>query len=173
MTKTVCPSCGKSFHVPPRAAQRIVLIGCTKSKRKEGVWAAQNLYTSALFAYRRRYARGCGHPWGILSAKYGFLKPDDSVRPYDKSMPTDLIAQAEWAESIFRHVKKIVDYDNHYLDLEVHAGIKYVQPLLRVASLAHPLVSVLHPVAGLGIGKQKAWYKKKHGPLSEEDLSYG
>ena len=49
-----------------------------------GPTAARLAYTGAPFTVNRRYAEGVGDRWVILSAKYGFMDPDDLIpEPYE------------------------------------------------------------------------------------------
>ncbi|MXX54202.1 MAG: hypothetical protein F4Z44_00225, partial [Gemmatimonadetes bacterium] len=65
----------------------ILLIGCVKGKLE---WAsrvaAKDLYVSALWRCRRKYAEQSGIPWFILSAKYGLVNPETRIAWYDLSL---------------------------------------------------------------------------------------
>lgn len=63
----------------------IVLVGCGKSKLKKAA-AAKDLYTGQLFKLARAYAERVGDDWRILSTKYGLLKPDEVIDPYDETV---------------------------------------------------------------------------------------
>ena len=106
-----------------------VLAGCTKSKR-DGVHLARDLYDeSPTFRKRRRFAHefAASHDaWGILSAKYGFLRPWDIVPTYDThiSERTDV-----WAAFVLDDLLDALAY--HDVDqVTILAGSKYVQPLV-------------------------------------------
>lgn len=67
----------------------LVVVPCGSSK----VWAkrpdagavpAKDAYTGGPFVMNRRYAERFGDDWVILSAKYGFLAPEDLIpEPYE------------------------------------------------------------------------------------------
>lgn len=60
---------------------RLIIIGCGKSKiwdkhSEAGPQKAEDVYTSGFAMVKREYARSQGCNWMILSAKYGFIRPD-------------------------------------------------------------------------------------------------
>jgi hypothetical protein len=62
----------------------LVIVPCGKSKiwdrePNAGPTAARAVYTGAPFKVNREYAETFGNAWMILSAKYGFLSPEDVV----------------------------------------------------------------------------------------------
>lgn len=151
----------------------VILVGCTKAKRTERS-AARDLYDpSDLFRRRRRYAEAQGVPWAILSARHGVIEPGWEIEPYDFTIRQRLTAEwrpALWAHGVLakcfmlahRHAVKLPGepYARFVepLTVEIHAGVDYV----RAVELAVPRfaaeITLLHPVAGMGIGEQKAWY---------------
>lgn len=62
-----------------------IILGCVAG-RHPGPAQAKDLYDSALFTRRRRYAEASGRPWLIFSAQHGILNPDDVIEWYDVSM---------------------------------------------------------------------------------------
>lgn len=152
-----------------------VLIGCTKTKRAERS-AGRDLYDpSDLFRRRRAYAESTGLPWGIVSARYGLVLPDQQVDPYEMTIAQRRTAEhggtKHWARSVIRGAflyladmhatardARGFAYFPEHLVLEVHAGIDYVRALEEVAGDYRSGVTILHPVAGLMIGQQKQHY---------------
>jgi hypothetical protein len=65
----------------------IGLIACSRTKADRPV-PARELYLSPLFRAARAYAERRYGPgrWLILSARYGLVKPDHVVAPYDLSL---------------------------------------------------------------------------------------
>jgi hypothetical protein len=60
---------------------RLVVVGCGKEKIWDrypdaGPTPAKDVYTGPYFKLNRRYAEHLGWDWLILSAKYGFIRPD-------------------------------------------------------------------------------------------------
>ena len=60
---------------------RIGLVGCVKTKRTTGA-PARDLYTSTLFAGRRRYVEQSSDRWFVLSALHGLVRDDEWLEPY-------------------------------------------------------------------------------------------
>ena len=73
-----------------KTTDRIILIGCVKSKR-QGDWPARDVYDSPLWRARRDYADRSGVPWYVFSAKFGLLDPNERIDWYDVTM-SDLSA---------------------------------------------------------------------------------
>lgn len=157
--------------------KRLVLIGCVKTKREPGCWLeyedghlgwlpthtpAEELYSSPLFAARKAYAEAAGHEWAILSAQYGIVRPRQLIQSYD----TRINHRPDyWGIAVKWELRRIEDL----AVIEVHAGKPYVDALIealqprhyeKICSLKQDLnIEVEHPVAGLQIGEQLAWYK--------------
>lgn len=82
----------------------LVVVPCGKAKiwarePQAGPVAAARAYTGPPFLAHRAYAEAAGGDWVVLSAKWGFLRPDDEVPgPYDvtfndrRTRPIDLLA---------------------------------------------------------------------------------
>lgn len=145
----------------------IALVGCSKSKAKresrhEVFTPARDLYVSDLFRKRVSHVESRGLPWYILSAKSGLVNPSTPLRHYDQTM-ADLsgIERAEWHLGVANQLMTELHYEFGSPDLssvliEIHAGVKYCEPLASILSLFG--VSITKPVAMLGIGQQLAFY---------------
>lgn len=82
----------------------LVVVPCGKAKiwarePQAGPVAAAQAYTGPPFLAHRAYAEAAGDDWVVLSAKWGFLWPDDEVPgPYDvtfndrRTRPIELLA---------------------------------------------------------------------------------
>lgn len=147
----------------------VILVGCSKLKRDEPALARDLYDPSDLFRRRRAYAEASGAPWAILSALHGVIPPDRVIAPYDFTIARRLgPAAVRWGASVVQACFVLAGRDtvlvNGYrryvepLTIEVHAGVDYVRLITRGAETFDTTVTVIHPVAGLGIGKQKAWY---------------
>ncbi len=63
--------------------ERIILISCVSQKLDKSA-KAKDLYISPLFKKKFSYAKSLNPDQiFILSAKYGLVKPDDKIAPYD------------------------------------------------------------------------------------------
>jgi len=143
-----------------KAAERIpglVIVGCVGEKGTTPA-PAGNLYTSPLFRKRRAYAEGVNRPWLVLSARYGLVDPAEVVEPYDVQIGD--LAPEERAELVKQIRRKAATLGRAPAGghlAEVHAGAPYVE-LLREALPPGKGWSFRHPVEGLRVGEQLAWY---------------
>jgi hypothetical protein len=89
---------------------KIVLISCV-SKKLDHKSKAQDLYISSLFKKNLQYAKSLNpDKIFILSAKYGLLKLDVEIEPYNKTlneMSSDEIK--EWGTSVVNQLKIVSD----------------------------------------------------------------
>jgi len=140
----------------PRGNQ-LILVGCVKGKRP-GSWPARELYQSTLFAGRRRYAERKRCPWFILSAKYGFVHPDQKISWYEATLKSmSAAARREWSEQVLQQIDAAIGKMQDTV-VEVHAGKEY-RDFGLVDGLKRRGAKVELPVAHLGLGQQLAWYK--------------
>lgn len=145
---------------PAACRERIGLVGCVKSKRNHAT-RAEDLYTSPLFAGRRRWVeRTCGR-WFILSAKYGLVAPGQVVEPYDETLANKSRSDRRaWSQSVITDLQSQL-HDLGAYAFEVHAGSNYCAFGLR-DRLVHAGATVEAPTCHLTLGKQLALYR--HGP---------
>jgi hypothetical protein len=130
---------------------RVGLVACSKSKRT-GRSRAEDLYTGALFRKSRRYVRRHCDAWAILSAKYGLLLPGRLVEPYEKTLNTmSARRRRTWA----RFVRQAIHREWPRADFVVLAGARYRE---AVAGLPAKF-----PLAGLSLGRQLQWLKRRVG----------
>ena len=103
-----------------------VLVSCSKSKL-DGVRQARDLYEpSTIFKKRRRYAREKGDHWGILSAKYGYLRPWDATPNYERHI---MDRTGVWGAFALQDLLRDLEY--HDVDtVTVLAGSGYIEPLV-------------------------------------------
>lgn len=136
---------------------KLGLISCTKSKQIYPCPAGEMYQPSALFRKAYSYARKHYDQIGILSAKYGFLLPDEKIEPYDLTLKNmGVRAKREWAQRVMRQIEEKLDIDE--IDsVYIHAGKdyrEYLVPLLKGRA------SVYVPLKGLSFGQQLQWYDK-------------
>jgi hypothetical protein len=151
----------RRFPVAPLAGPvRVVLVGCVAEKAAERR-PARDLYTSPLWRARRAYAEATApERWLILSAAWGLIHPAEVIPPYDRRLDRESKAVRQaWAD---RAASCLIGFGYapcSRLLVEVHAGEPYradLVPILRQAG-----VEVLEPLAGLGIGEQLGWYRRR------------
>ena len=133
----------------------IYLISCVSEKRASEA-PAEGLYCSALFGKAREYVlRNIQHgdEWFILSAKYGLLKPEIVIGPYNETLNNMRKAARQWwAQKVLDELRSVV----HPGDLSVFlAGLKYREFLESGLLELGCRVSV--PMRGMGIGEQLKW----------------
>jgi hypothetical protein len=101
----------------------ICLVSCS-SRKRIGRHPAKDLYISDLFRKSRLYAENNSDRWGILSAKYGLLHPDDIVESYDVTLKTMPIAvRREWSAHVFQELKSMLTAGDRIISL---AGDRYM-----------------------------------------------
>jgi len=125
----------------------VVLISCV-SKKLDQKARAKDLYISPLFRKNMAYALKL-QPDAIyiLSAKYGLLKPDDEIEPYDLTLNTMRAKERkEWADGVLKKLGEVEDIENS--NFVFLAGANYRKYLVEHM----PRYEV--PMEGLQIGKQ-------------------
>ncbi|MYC90474.1 MAG: hypothetical protein F4X15_03300 [Gemmatimonadetes bacterium] len=139
----------------------ILLIGCVKGKLE---WAsrvaAKDLYVSALWRCRRKYAEQSGIPWFILSAKYGLVNPETRIAWYDLSLGDLPAAQRRaWSHRVVDAlVSRYPSVEGKVV--EVHAGKDYVDYGLE-SGLTDAGMIVQRPLLGIPIGRHLGWYRER------------
>jgi hypothetical protein len=136
-------------------ARPVLLVGAGKRKA-EGPAPAEDLYTGPIFRARRAHVERRGLAWFILSPRFGLLRPDEVIAPYDLPMAQQGVDyRRAWAESVVHQLAAALgSLDNR--TVELHAGAAYVGPLRD--PLRQRGATVLEPVAGLSQGHQLQWY---------------
>jgi hypothetical protein len=123
--------------------QRLILIACSKAKLPHAAPAAQ-LYQGDLFRKARALAERLGWPWAVLSARHGVVLPQHWLAPYNDTLTAATREQrAAWNRMVLQQL-----------------GERARQPLAVIAGRQYrgwtAGLDVAVPLAGLGIGKQKA-----------------
>ena len=141
--------------------ERIALVGCVKTKRK-GTHPARDLYVSPLFRKRCAYVEAEGLRWWILSAEYGLVAPDVPLRDYNRTLNAMRAAERRaWGQRVLEALRaELGDLGEYAFD--IHAGSHYVTAIAPGLRDAGATVDV--PTAGLGLGRQLAWYGQRIRP---------
>lgn len=131
-----------------------VFIGCVKSKKTKPCKASE-LYTSSLFRYSFRYALSLTKrdKIFILSAKYGLVRPDDIIRPYELTLNSmNKRQRQQWAYKVYKQlVREEIDFDEEAIFL---CGKKYREFIMTKFTNAKA------PLENLGLGEQLKFYKE-------------
>lgn len=134
----------------------IILIACGSKKRSHES-EAQFMYISPLFRKSRDYAILSANHWYILSGKYGLLRPDSIIRPYDLSLKhLDKREQRTWAKRVLESLQQVARRGDTVTFL---AGLAYRRNL--VPKLRELGYSIDTPLEGMSIGKQMKWLNTK------------
>jgi hypothetical protein len=136
-------------------ARRVALVSCVKSKQLRPA-LAKDLYTSALFTKARAWAERNCDEWFILSAKYGFVNPDQMLEPYEMTLNTMRTGERrQWADRVFRQMDAagVLSRETTFVWL---AGSNYKSDLARLLNGYEQA----DPMEGLGIGKRLQWLSR-------------
>lgn len=133
------------FFSPPEVLH---LVSCV-SKKRSYASRAEDLYISPLFQAARNHVQR--EPWGILSARYGFLTPSQIVEPYDDTLTRwSRKERCVWAGRVLATIPPARRY-------VLWAGAIYAEHLA-------PALNAELPLRGLGIGQRLAWFKSHCKP---------
>lgn len=134
----------------------VILIACGRKKHSHES-EAQYMYISPFFRKSRDYATLSGNHWYVLSGKYGLLRPDSIIRPYDLSLKHfDKGEQKTWAKRVLESLQQVVKEEDTITFL---AGLPYRKNL--VPTLRELGYSIDTPLKGMSIGKQMKWLNTK------------
>ena len=133
----------------------IVFISCTKKKQSAPCKAREMYSASQWFRGGYRYAESLNprHIY-ILSAKYGLLKPDANIEPYEKTLAkardNEIVV---WSKMVYEQMKNEgIDFNERAIFLCGKNYRKYLQRLFKNNEA---------PVSHLTIGKQMKYFKKE------------
>ena len=102
----------------------VLLVSCGKRK-SDTICQAQEMYNSERFMLSKKLIKQLGHEWLIVSAKYGLLHPEKTIKPYDLYIGSfNNEKRKEWLQDIMVMLKKydietrfVVCADNEYSKL--------------------------------------------------------
>lgn len=131
--------------------QPVYLVACVSQKLDRRAKAA-DLYRSDWFRKARAYVEDLGAPWFVLSAAHGLVRPDRRLDPYDVTLRALTAAERRlWGEKTVAQLRRAIG-PRHPGPIVFLAGRHYREPLLGFAGDRATI-----PMAGMGIGQQKAW----------------
>lgn len=133
---------------------KIALIGCTSRKQDYSCPAIEMYTKSNYFNLKLDYCKKINvDKIFILSAKYGLLKPNTIIEPYNlhlKETPKEYML--EWSVNVLNDLKEKTDLEND--EFIILAGNDYMRYLLE------HIPNNYNPVRGLGIGQQIKFFKE-------------
>lgn len=133
---------------------KVILISCV-SKKLHHKSKAQDLYISPLFQKNMQYAKSLNSDKiFILSAKYGLLRLNEEIDPYEKTLNKMRSKEIKgWANSVLNQLKKSTDLEkDEFIFLAGNNYRKFLLPNLKHYKI---------PMQGLSIGKQLQWLSKR------------
>lgn len=152
--------------------RRIALVSCGASKLDHPAPARQ-LYTSNLFRLSAKYADRFFDAWYILSAAHGIVRPDDELRPYDRSLRDLRMNEREgWggrAASHLVHLERGIRASRRpgsaRLQGERFGSYDATTSITLLGGSVYADAMAWHveceqPLAGLSIGKRMQWLKR-------------
>lgn len=146
----------------PEGKERILLLGCVKSKAQSSL-PARDLYVSPLWLRRRRYAERASCRWFIVSTQYGLVHPDTKIDPYDGTLiGSPVRVRRAWAAKVRRQLVDVLGDLAEY-HFEFHAGREYRDQLIPLLEDARASAST--PLANLRRGEQLSWYDDQSYPV--------
>ncbi len=140
----------------------IIIAGCGKTKADtgRGPVSARVLYTGGLAAPRIAHVAARAEllavPWRILSARHGLLSPEALVGTYDATFTA--MRRAERRAFAERLAVDLARERLSFARVELHAGALYREVLAEALDLAGVSATIEAPLAGLGLGAQRAYY---------------
>jgi len=154
------PSSGPGPERTPRAvgtAPAAVLVGCVKTKLATAA-RARDLYSGSLFNRRRDWAERSGLPWFVVSARWGLVRPDEVIAPYDLHLAdTSTAYRRAWGE--FVAAQLVESGIPAGASVELHAGQAYAMALR--SAFASRRIDILDPVGATSMGDMLAWYDRQ------------
>ncbi|RXT35183.1 hypothetical protein B5V03_35460 [Bradyrhizobium betae] len=109
------------------------------------------MYVSPLYRKSLQLTELWGVPFYILSAKYGLLRPDELIEPYEQTLKTATKKEKqEWAQRVDKQLREL-----QTKDFIVLAGDDYFAPLVEAGS-SDPL-NYFTPMRSLSLGTRLAF----------------
>lgn len=136
----------------------LFLVACCKTKLDHHA-QAKDLYTSPWFKLARSYVESQPNSsWVILSAKFGFVWPDQELAPYDQTLSWESKQRHQWARfvgsQLAEHIRDIKPEKVVFL-----AGSRYSKYLACYLQKHTKDIALAFPLKGLFLGQQLQWLK--------------
>lgn len=121
---------------------RVAVISCKKQKQEYACEADEMYSKSFVYRAQRDFIKPAYNQYLILSSKYGLIKPDKIIEPYDKSIyknPTINFKNTEVLEDTTIFWAHIEEKLNKLLEIgcqiDFHTSNDYYQPLSKEIKL--------------------------------------
>ncbi|MBW8833057.1 MAG: hypothetical protein JF606_27475 [Burkholderiales bacterium] len=144
----------------PAGVRRVCLIACSASKLNRAA-PAHEIYTGDVFRKSLVWARlQTYEDIVVLSPRHHVVDLQDSLQPYDGSMyAMSVDERRRWASIVFASIDTRWDLRAGGIELVMLAGAHYAEELALRIQVVAPRVRLVCPLAGLGVGQQKAWLR--------------
>ena len=88
---------------------KIALVSCTKLKADHPCSAKEMYQESTLFNKATKYIEQQDYDdWYVLSAKYGLLRQQDLIEPYDLTLNNMKVSERKkWAELVLKQIENL------------------------------------------------------------------
>lgn len=134
---------------------KIAFVSCTKFKANHPCNARVMYQESTLFKKAVKYIEQQGYDdWFVLSAKYGLLRKNDQIEPYDLTLNNMKVSERkEWSKLV---IKQIENLQLDITEMDFYAGANYREYL--ISALEQEGINCNVPLQGKGIGEQLQYY---------------
>jgi cytoplasmic iron level regulating protein YaaA (DUF328/UPF0246 family) len=134
---------------------KIALVSCTKQKANYACTVKEMYRESMLFKKAVKFIEQQNYDdWYVLSAKYGLLRKQDVIKPYDLTLNYMKACERKvWSESV---LKQLVNLQLDIEQIDFYSGVKYREYLIPV--LEDKGITCNVPLQGKGIGEQLQFY---------------
>jgi cytoplasmic iron level regulating protein YaaA (DUF328/UPF0246 family) len=134
---------------------KIALVSCTKLKAYNACPAKEMYRKSTLFNKAVKYIEQQDYDnWYVLSAKYGLLKQNHEIEPYDLTLNNMKVSERKtWSDLVLKQLRNL---ECNLKQIDFYAGSKYREYLIPV--LEHEGIICNVPLQRKGIGEQLQFY---------------
>jgi hypothetical protein len=141
---------------------KIALISCTKTKQDYRCEAREMYHKSTLFKKITKFVENSNYDdWFIISAKYGLLRKNEVIEPYDITLYNMNVEQRrKWATCVFESILLL-----NPTNIDIFAGERYRQYLLPY--LEKHSITFNVPLKGMQIGEQLSYLSDYKGDKNE------
>ncbi|MCW6681599.1 peroxide stress protein YaaA [Aerococcaceae bacterium NML160702] len=133
----------------------IAFIGCCKTKKDHACTALEmyqgHIFKKSYMYVKKKYPNAKVY---ILSAKYGLLKLDEEIEPYELTLNTFRDAEIKnWSKRVYKQLcREEISFDSEAVFLCGVEYYKYLQRLFETTTI---------PMKGLRMGKRLQWLNKQ------------
>ena len=137
---------------------KIAFVSCTKSKANRPCSAKEMYQKSTMFKKAVQFIEQQDYDegmWYVLSAKYGLIKQQDEIEPYDLTLNNmKVLERKKWTELVLNQIEDL-QIDMTHVDFYV--GVKYREFIIPALEEKGIVCNI--PLQGLGFFKQLSYYK--------------